>query len=119
MRQEAFMSNRLALLLIVLVGCGGAKREAEQAVASADSAVASIQAEAERVEPELLQPLQATIASAKEAIAGGNFEAATAGVKDIPARVTEVSAKLEQSKQDLSADYATLSVAVPRNLEAI
>ena len=63
------MSNRLPVLLMFLVGCGGAKRAAEQAVASADSAVASIQAEAERVEPELLQPLQATIASAREAIA--------------------------------------------------
>ena len=113
------MSNRLPLLLMVLVGCGGAKRAAEQAVASADSAVATIQAEAERVAPELLQPLQATVADAKEAIAGGNFEAATAAAKDIPARVTEVSAKLEQTKKDLNADFATLSVAVPRNLAAI
>ena len=113
------MSNRLPLLLIVLAGCGGAKRAAEQAVASADSAVATIQAEAERVAPELLQPLQASVANAREAIAGGQFEAATAGVKDIPARVTETSAKLEQAKKDLSADFATLSVAVPRNLDAI
>ena len=42
-----------------------------------------------------------------------------AKAKAIPAQVADVSAKLEQAKKDLSADFATLSEAMPRNLQLI
>lgn len=115
------MSRRFSLLVLALVGsgCGGAKRTAEQAVAAADSAIAAVSGEARRVAPELLQPLSAAVTDAKASIAAGEFEAATAAVGDIPARVADVSKALEQLKKDFAADFATLNEAMPRNLEAI
>jgi hypothetical protein len=115
------MSRHFSLLVIALVlsGCGGAKRAAEQAVASADSAVAAVSGEAQRVAPELLQPLVAAVTDAKASIGAGEYEAATAAVSDIPTRVAEVSKTVEQLKTDFAADFATLSEAMPRNLEAI
>ena len=37
----------------------------------------------------------------------------------MPARAAEVEAKLDQLAKDLSADFATLNEAMPRNIEAI
>ena len=73
------MSNRLTLLLSVLAlsACGGAKRAAEKAVASADSAIATVAADAERVAPELLQPLHHAVTNAKASLA-----AASSGSRD-------------------------------------
>lgn len=118
---EEIMSRRFSLLVLALVvsGCGGAKRAAEQAVAAADSAIAAVSGEAERVAPELLQPLVAAVTDAKASIGAGQYEAATAAVSDIPARAADVSKTVEQLKKDFAADFATLSEAMPRNLEAI
>lgn len=109
----------LFLTLLVLGGCGGAKHGAEQAIAAADSAVATISAEAQKVQPELLQPLTAALSDARAALSNGQYDSATAKARAIPAQVAEVSARLEQAKKDLNADFATLSEAMPRNLELI
>ncbi len=114
------MNTRMAVLAIaVLAGCGGPKRAAEQAIAAADSALAPIAEEAARVVPEQLQPLTASVADARSALANGEFEAAAAGVTDFPARAMALAATVEQLKKDYAADFATLSEAMPRNLEAI
>lgn len=109
----------LAFLSLVLAGCGGAKRAAETAVASADSAVGAISAEAAQVGPELLQPLTVALNDAKASLAGRDYEQALAQATDIPVRAAEVSTRLEQARKDLAADFATLSEAMPRNIEAI
>ena len=109
----------LFLTLLVLAGCGGAKRGAEQAIAAADSSIATITPEAVKVQPELLQPLTAAMTEARGALASGQYDSATAKAKAIPAQVAEVSARVEQAKKDLNADFATLTEAMPRNLELI
>jgi hypothetical protein len=106
-------------MLVALTACGGAKKAAERAIASADSAIAAITPEADRVAPELLQPLLAAVNDAKASLAGKDYEKAAGQATDIPARAAEVSAKLEQTKKDLAADFATLNEAMPRNLEAV
>lgn len=112
--------RKVVIVLAALVAaCGGPRKAAEQAIAAADSALAPVQAEAARVAPEQLQALTAAIADARSALESGDFERAAAGVKDIPARATELGTTVEKLKKDLSADFATLSEAMPRNLEAI
>jgi hypothetical protein len=106
-------------MALALAGCGGAKRAAEQAIAAADSAIATISADAAQAGPELLQPLTTAVSEAKASLASKDYERAVAQSTDIPARAAEVSAKLEQAKKDLAADFATLSEAMPRNIEAI
>jgi len=115
------MNARIAglTLAVTLVACGGPRRAAEQAIAAADSALAPIADEAARVAPEQLQPLTAAVADARGALANGDFEAAAAGVKDVPAQVLALAGSVEQLKKDYAADFATLSEAMPRNLEAV
>jgi len=107
------------LVLLALAGCGGAKKAAERAIASADSAVGAISAEASQVGPELLQPLTAAVNDAKASLASKDYEKAAAQVTDVPARAAEVQSKLAQLKKDLAADFATLNEAMPRNIEAV
>ncbi|HKP29795.1 MAG TPA: hypothetical protein VJU15_10340 [Gemmatimonadales bacterium] len=114
------MSRTLvAVVAVALTACGGARKAAERAIASADSSIAAISAEAGNVAPELLQPLTAAVNDAKASFANKDYEKAAGQVTDIPARAAEARAKLEQTKKDLAADFATLNEAMPRNLEAV
>ena len=114
------MSLRTVVLIsLVLVGCGGARKTAERAIASADSAIAAITPDAERVGPELLQPLTTAVHDARISLERKDYEQAAAQVADIPARAAQVRARLEQARKDLAADFATLNEAMPRNLEAV
>jgi hypothetical protein len=114
------MSARaLVLLAVALAGCGGAKKAAERAIASADSAVGAISTRASQVAPELLQPLTTAVNDAKASLASKDYEKAAAQVTDVPARAAELGPKLDQLAKDLAADFATLNEAMPRNLEAV
>lgn len=104
---------------LVLAACGGPRRAAEQAIEAAESALAPIADEAARVAPEQLQGLTTAVADARGALANGDFVAAAEGVKEVPARAAELAGTVEQLKKDFDADFATLSEAMPRNLEAI
>ena len=107
------------LVLLALAGCGGAKKAAERAIASADSAVGAISTRASQVGPELLQPLTTAVNDAKASLASKDYEKAAAQVTDVPARAAELGPKLDQLAKDLAADFATLNEAMPRNLEAV
>ena len=110
----------LVIVAVALAGCGGkAKKAAEQSIAAADSSVAAVSVEAQRVAPELLQPVTAALTEAKASFAAKDYEKALAQSSDIPARATEVAAKVEQAKKDQAADFATLNMAMPKNLVAI
>lgn len=114
------MSRMIVMILaVILAGCGGAKKAAERAIASADSAVGAISTRASQVGPELLQPLTTALTDAKASLASKDYEKAAAQVTDVPARVAELEPKLDQLAKDLSADFATLNEAMPRNIEAI
>jgi len=106
-------------LVIALTGCGGAKKVAERAIASADSAVGEISGRASQVAPELLQPLTTAVNDAKASLASKDYEKAAAQATDVPARAAELEPKLDQLAKDLSADFGTLNEAMPRNLEAV
>ena len=114
------MPHRIMLLLaLALAGCNGAKKAAQASIAAADSAVAAVQPEAERVAPELLQPVTTALTEAKAAFAEKDYEAALAKSQDIPTRAAEVATKVEERKKDSSTDFAVLIVAMPRNLAAM
>lgn len=105
--------------LLVVAACTGGKGAAQAAIAAADSAVAALPPDAAKVAPEDVSPLTQAVQTAKDQLAKGDIEAATATAKAIPAQVQEVAAKIPAKKAAMSATLDTLAVAMPRNLEAI
>ena len=108
-----------SLGLALTAACGGAKSAAEQALVAADSAVSAVVPMAEKIAPEELQALNAALASARDALAGGDFAAAATAAKDIPAKAQELAALVPERTSQLNADWQTLSADMPKNLAAV
>lgn len=117
-------TNRIPALvaslgLVLTAACGGAKSAAEKALAAADSAVAAVVPQAEKIAPEELQALNTALASARDALAGGDFAAATTAATEIPAKAQELAALVPERTNQLNADWQTLSADMPKNLAAV
>jgi hypothetical protein len=105
--------------LLLGAACSGAKGVAEKAIAAADAAIAAVPADAAKVIPEQVKSLMDAVAAAKDQLGKGEFDAALASVKDIPAKAGELAAAAAAKKTELTAAWNELSVAMPRNLAAV
>ena len=108
-----------ALTLLALAACGGLKSTAEEAITMADAAVAAVAPAAEKVLPDDLAALTGAIATAKDAFARGEYQPVIDGLKDIPAEAAALGDKVPGETARLTEEWNTLTVAMPRNLEAV
>ena len=108
-----------ALTLLVLAACGGLKSTAEQAITMADAAIAAVAPAAEKVLPDDLAALTGAVASAKDAFARGEYQPVIDGLKDVPAQAAALGDKVKGETARLTEEWNTLTVAMPRNLEAV
>lgn len=109
----------IALSLLALAACGGLKSTAEQAISMADAAMAAVAPAAEKVLPDDLAALTGAIASAKDAFARGEYQPVIDGLKDVPAQATALGDKVKEETARLTEEWNTLTVAMPRNLDAV
>lgn len=105
--------------LAVLIACTGARRAAETALAEADSAIASLPAEAQNVSPEQVATLTEAVKVGRQSIETGDYEAASTSLHGLVDQVKALVDSLPGRKAALAAEMDTLSVAMPRNLEGI
>ncbi|PYP41466.1 MAG: hypothetical protein DMD43_06520 [Gemmatimonadetes bacterium] len=113
------MRRIAALALLLAAACSGAKGIAEAAITAADQAVAALPPDAAKVEPEQVRLLTQAVAGARDQLAKGDYEAALATVKNVPAQAQALAVSIPASKAAFSARMDTLAVAMPRNLAAI
>ena len=104
---------------IVALGCSGEQRQAASALAAADSALASLSAEARGVFPEPLAAVTEAVAAARQSIEAGDYQAGRAGLSGIPERLKALADSAPARQAAMAAEMDTLSVAMPRNLEVI
>jgi hypothetical protein len=123
-KQSAWLLASLAAL--VLVGCAGQKEPAEKALASAQSALATIHDAAQKYAPDQLQAVETQLAGVKDSLAKGDYK----GVLDAaPALTTAISglkdtADAKQKDAEAAAAQAKdawgpLSTDVPNMVAAI
>ena len=103
----------------ISTGCNSAKRTAESALASADSAVMAVTPEASKIVPEQLGPLTARLSTARSAFDQADYEGAVAGAKDVQEMVLRIQDSIPIKRNVLKQDLDTLAVYMPKNLEAI
>ena len=108
-----------ALTLLALAACGGLKSTAEKSISMAEAAVASVAQAAEKILPDDLAALTGAIATAKDAFAKGEYQPVIDGLKDVPAQATALGEKVASETTRLTDEWNNLSVAMPRNLEAV
>jgi hypothetical protein len=115
----------LVLLLVVavslcLAGCGaGKKTAATTAIKAAEDAYTTVKDDLVKYVPEEAKKVEDAIADAKESLTKKKFDEAIAKVKEIPAKVTDLTAMAKAKKDETIMSWAAMSKATPEMLEAI
>lgn len=108
-----------AVALFLAGACAGAKGSAESDIAAAERAVAALPADAAKVVPDELSPLNDAVNQGKDLLAKGDYAGASASVREVPAKAQQLADSLPARKAAMVATMDTLAVAMPRNLAAI
>jgi hypothetical protein len=107
-------------LLVFLVGCTDpAKLPAETAIKGADTALATIKAEAAKYVPEQLKAVEDSLAKAKEAFAKEDYKGALEAAKDLPAKATALVSAVAAKKDELTKAFSAATAQLPQLLESI
>jgi hypothetical protein len=103
----------LALMVLPMFAAGCSKGPAEAALKAADEAIAKVAPDAEKYVPEQFKTLTDAAAAAKASFDKGDYAAALAVAKDLPAKATEVMTAATAKKDELMGQWNVLSKDMP------
>ncbi len=117
------LRRTIGLLVVVaaaaIMGCASQKVPAEAAIKAADTAFGAVQAEANKYVPDQAKAISDAIASAKDAVAKGDYQAALTTAQGLPAKITDLTNAVAAKKTELTATWTGLSAALPGVVQAI
>lgn len=117
------MSNKLMIAILALVCAFGlaacSKAPAETALKAADAALEGVRADASVYVPDQLQPVEDSLAAAKQSFEAGDYKQALAAAKDLPAKAQELAAAVTAKKDELTKSWESMSGGLPAMVEAI
>jgi len=103
----------LGLMVLPLLVAGCSKGPAEAALKAADEAIAKVAPDAEKFVPDQFKTLTDAAAAAKASFDKGDYAAALAVAKDLPAKATEVMTAATAKKDQLMGEWNVLSKDMP------
>jgi hypothetical protein len=110
----------LAAPLALAVGCtDAAKIPAEAALKAADSAVATLDAEAQKYVPDQVAAVKSAYAGAKDLVAKKDYKGALAALEPIPGKVKEALAAAAAKKDELVKAWSAATADLPSLLGAL
>src|SRR4030095_187138 len=108
------------VLALLLAACGSAQKgPAESAIKTAEGALAAVRSDAAKFMPDQLKTLDDARAGAKGSFEKGDYAAALAAAKDLPAKANELSSAVAARRSELPRPWAHVSAAVPKMADAI
>lgn len=107
------------MALVLLSACASDKAPAEQALKSAEAAVAAVTAQAGKWLPDQTRALEASLASLKDKFAKGDYKAVLAEAPAVAGRAKEVAAAAAAKQAELTATWETLSANLPQMVAAV
>lgn len=107
----------LMVLPLLVVGCS--KGPAETALKAADEAVAKVAPLAEKFVPDQFKTLTDAAAAAKASFDKGDYAAALAAAKDLPAKADEILAAATAKKDELTGVWNGLAEALPAQVTGL
>ena len=105
--------------LVLLSACASEKAPAEQAIKTAEAAVAGVKAEAAKWVPDQAQALDASLASLKDKFAKGDYKAVLAEAPAIAGRANGVAAAAAAKKAAITKSWDEMSAGLPKMVEAV
>jgi hypothetical protein len=109
----------LVALALTMVSCASEKGAATAAIQAAETAWTAAKDNIMRVLPTDATAIEDAIAAAKASLEQGDAKAALAAVKDIPAKIQELTASLGAKETELKASWESLSAGLPGAVEAV
>ena len=109
----------LGLMVLPLLAAGCSKGPAEAALKAADEAIAKVAPLAEKFVPEQFKTLTDAAAAAKASIDKGDYAAALAAAKDLPAKADEVMAAASAKKDELTSLWQGMSGSLPAQITSL
>ncbi len=103
----------LGLMVLPLLAAGCSKGPAEAALKAADEAIANVAPDAQKFVPDEFATLTAAAADAKAAFDKGDYAAALAAAKDLPAKATGVATAAAAIKDELMGQWNVMSKDMP------
>jgi hypothetical protein len=103
----------LGLMVLPMFAAGCSKGPAEAALKAADEAIATVAPDAEKFVPDQFATLTAAAAAAKASFDKGDYAAALAVAKDLPAKATEVMTAATAKKDELTGQWNVMSKDMP------
>ena len=114
------------LLVLALVGCANDKTPAEQAVASAEAALAQVRDVAQKYAPDQLQAVDAQFNGVKDSLAKGDYKGVLAAMPGLNSAISGLkdAASAKQADAEAAAAKAKdawgpMSTDVPKMVDAI
>ena len=109
----------VALLILPLVVVGCSKGPAEAALKAADEAIAKVRPDAEMFVPAEFKTLADAAADAKVKFDAGDYAAALAAAKDLPAKAAEVATAATAKKEALRAQWTEMQGSLPALVQGL
>ena len=119
MRQLPRGIAALAVAGLALLAGACNKGPAEEALASADQALAAVKADLERYAPNEFATLDDAIAKARAALAEGHYTDALRTAQQLPERIRAAAEATQASKQQLTGAWDEQAPALATSLQAI
>jgi len=123
-KQSVWLLATLAAVLVV--GCANQKAPAEQAVAGAETALATVRDDAQKYVPDQLQAVDSQLAALKDSLTKGDYKSVLTGAPTLNSAISSLKDAAEAKKADAEAALAKakdawgpLSAEVPKMVEAI
>jgi hypothetical protein len=114
------------LAAVALIGCTSQKAPAEQAVASAESALAAVRDTAQKYVPDQLQSVEAQLTAMKDSLNKGDYQAVLTAAPGMSSAISGLKDAADAKKADADAALAKakdawgpMSTDVPKMVDAI
>ena len=104
----------LFCVMLLVVSCSMVKAPAQLAIKTAEEALNVVRAEAAKFVPEQLAAIEAALSGAKQAFEKGEYKAALAEAKDLPAKIKDLASAIEAKKAALPQDWKALADEMPK-----
>jgi hypothetical protein len=109
----------VAVSVTLVAACASDKGPAEQALKTAEAAIAPVQAEAAKWVPDQARALDASLASLREKFTKGDYKAVLTEAPALASRAKDVAAAAATKKGELTKTWEELRAGLPKMMEAV